>query len=367
MTPRLRIDIGWFDLARAVGYCLGVPATTELPLEASARDEALVTLSVRSALDLWLAALDLPAGSEVLLSEVTVPHMARIVREHGLVPRAVPVDPRTLCVSANDVRERITPNTRVLVVAHLFGTRMPLADLAALCREHGLLLVEDCAQALTAVPFARHPAADASLYSFGPIKTATALGGGIVLVANAEVRERMQHLAESWPQQSTSSYAVRVAKMGLLKLLSYPLLFTLLVRVVELTGRDADAVVGHSARGFPDAELFAALRQRPCPAMRKLLVRRLAHFDPTAIERRTEHAHQFAATICLPDYVAGIDNPSHTFWVVPLIGDDPVNMVWALRTAGLDASQISGLAIVDGEHAPVDHWFHHTVFVPIKK
>lgn len=363
MIPRLRIDIGWFDLLRALGYCLGAPGTIEPPLDPNTRDEALVTLSVRTAFDLWLAALELPAGSEILLSEVTVPHMAHIVREHGLVPVAVPVDPRTLCVSADAVRERITPRTRVLVVAHLFGTRMPLAELGELAREQAILLVEDCAQAFTG-SLARAPAVAASFYSFGPIKTATALGGGVALVEDKQVRERMQHIAAVWPQQSASSYAARVAKMSLLKVLSIPAFFTLLVKAIELTGRDPDVVVGHSARGFPDAQLFAALRQRPSMAMVKLLARRLAHFDAQSIASRTCRGQQFASTIRSPEFIAGMDNSTHTFWVIPLVSPDPQATVQQLRTSGLDASQISGLAIVEGEHAPGDHWFHQTVFVP---
>jgi perosamine synthetase len=363
MIPRLRIDISWLDLMRAVGYCLGAPGPSELPLDPKSRDEALVTLSVRTAFDLWLAALQLPAGSEVLLSEVTVPHMARIVREHGLVPVAVPVDPRTLCVSAEDVRDRITPHSRVLVVAHLFGTRMPLAALGELASEHGILLVEDCAQSFTG-SLARDSAVDVSLYSFGPIKTATALGGGVALVRDARVRERMQQLATAWPQQSASSYAGRVAKMGLLKLLSIPALFTLLVKAIELTGRDPDTMVGHSARGFPDAQLFAALRQRASTAMLKLLARRLANFDASSIASRIRRGQEFATTLQPPEFIAGIENPTHTFWVIPLVSPDPRAAVQQLRTSGLDASQISGLAIVEGEHAPTDHWFHQTVFVP---
>src|SRR5690606_24508101 len=130
-------------------------------------------------------------------------------------------------------------------------------------------------------------------------------------------RERMRQLATAWPQQRASSYAARVAKMTLLKLLSIPALFTLLVKAIELTGRDADAVVGHSARGFPDAQLFASLRQRPSSAMVKLLARRLANYDGRTIAERTRQGQEFAASVDHPSYLAGIDNPSHTFWVVP--------------------------------------------------
>lgn len=374
MYPRLRIDITWSDLAKAMGYCVAAGATKPLPLRTTVPGDAIVTLSVRSGFDLLLASLSLPAGSEVLLSEVTVPHMPRIVREHGLVPVAVPVDPRTLGVNVEDVRRQLSPRTKVVVVAHLFGSRMPLAELGELCRARGILLVEDCAQALTSGAPERDPAADASLYSFGPIKTATALGGGIAMVRDAALRARMVAQAGSWPRQSTLGYAARVAKIAALKALSQRWLFTPLVASIEAVGGDADAFVGHSARGFPDDRLFACLRQRPSAALQQLIAWRLANFDKRCIAERTRRGQRLAAAIESPMFVAGCDNATHTYWVFPLVCEKPANVVRPLRGAGFDASQISGLTVVgdgdfngDLDRCPDrrrDHWLSRTVFVP---
>lgn len=362
MYPRLCFDIGWRDLSRALGYCLRSTGNSRLPLDAACAGESLVALSVRSAFDLLLSALDLPAGSQVLLSEVTVPHMSRIVREHGLTPAAVPVDPRTLHVSAEDVAQRITPQTKVLVVAHLFGTRMPLGDLGQLCRDRGVLLVEDCAQAFVSGCLQRDSAADVSLYSFGPIKTATALGGAVALVRDAELRQRMQQVAAAWPMQPQGDYAARIAKIAWLKLLSRPALLSLLVGWLEATGRDGDAFVGHSARGFPDQQLFEHLRQQPCSPLKRLIAWRLDHFDPAAVDLRATRGWQLSQAIQPVAYAAGCDSASHTWWVFPVVCKHPVEVVRELRGAGLDASQHSGIAVV-GE-APPDHWFHRAVFVP---
>ena len=363
MVPRLAFDIAWRDLLRAMGYCGGLGGDDRLPLNDPSAKEAIVTLSVRSAFDLLLSALDLPAGSEVLLSEVTVPHMERIVREHQLVPVAVPVDPQTLCVAAADVEARLTDRSRLLIVAHLFGTRMPLEELGKLCYRQDLVLVEDCAQALTSGQPTRDASADVSLFSFGPIKRATALGGGIALVESNLLRARMEQLANAWPRQSTSSYLSRVLKIALLKLLSQPAIFGLLVWILVRLGVDADAFVGHSARGFPDAQLMKQLRQQPCPALRKLIAHRLRKFNSQAIGKRTAEGNQLAAALPSGVQLAGGANSTHTYWVFPLICVDPSRMVSTLRANGLDASQISGLSVL-GDHAD-DHWFGHVVFMPL--
>jgi perosamine synthetase len=110
-------------------------------------EEELVCFSVRSGWDLWLGAQGLRAGDEVLVSAVTHPDMVRIIRGHGL--RAVPVDidPETLAPRPWMLEVALTPRTRVVLVAHLFGGRMHLGPVARFARERGLLFVEDCAQA----------------------------------------------------------------------------------------------------------------------------------------------------------------------------------------------------------------------------
>ncbi|WP_197528830.1 DegT/DnrJ/EryC1/StrS family aminotransferase [Aeoliella mucimassa] len=346
-----------------MSLCLRPPREpVALPTAAEHAGEALATLSVRTAFDLLLTSLELPPGSEVLLSEITVPHMERIVREHRLVPVPVPVDARTLGVSPTDVASRLSPQSKLLMVAHLYGSRMPLEDLGELCQQHELLLVEDCAQALTRGPLTRHPAADASLYSFGPIKTATALGGGIALVRDDSLRERMQQVASTWPRQSARSYCHRVRKFMLLKLLSQPWLFGPLVWWIDRTGGNADAFVGHSAKGFPDEGLFDALRQQPCLALEAMMTHRLQHFDEQAIAERTRRGQQLAGALEPSMMAAGCNNPTHTYWVFPLITSEPEQMVAKLRQAGFDASQISGLTVLGDDSD--DHWFRCTTFVP---
>jgi len=149
-------------------------------------DDVIACLSARSGLDLMLGQLGLPAGSEVLVSAVTIEDMVTILRHHGLVAVPMDVKPTDMSPSFKDINRAITSRTKAMLIAHLFGTRLPLQPFAEKAQEHGLLLWEDCAQAFDG-RYAGHPEADAVMFSFGPIKTATALGGGAVacaLIAN---------------------------------------------------------------------------------------------------------------------------------------------------------------------------------------
>ncbi|HEV3024851.1 MAG TPA: DegT/DnrJ/EryC1/StrS family aminotransferase, partial [Pirellulales bacterium] len=173
MWARKRIDVSWTDLAFGATRCL-LPASRRLAAQRvethwSAAGDAFASLSVRTAFDLLLAALELPRGSEVLVSAVTIRDMTRIIEEHGLVPVAVELDAATMAPDLDRLEQAVTPATRAILVAHLFGGRIDLGPLVELAAEHDLLVIEDCAQAYAGPEFTGNPAAVASMFSFGPI------------------------------------------------------------------------------------------------------------------------------------------------------------------------------------------------------
>ena len=95
--------------------------------------DVLICLSVRSGFDLLLGAFGLPPQSEVLISAITIPHMVRIVKEHDLVPVPLDLDLKDPAPRVDVLSPRaVTPATRVIVVAHLFGGRVSLESVLEL-------------------------------------------------------------------------------------------------------------------------------------------------------------------------------------------------------------------------------------------
>ncbi|MBT6847388.1 MAG: DegT/DnrJ/EryC1/StrS aminotransferase family protein, partial [Planctomycetaceae bacterium] len=154
MWVRKRIDIGWADLASALAHCVFPNRVDTTVVNQCWRDSrhAFTCLSVRSGLDILLRALDLPRGSEVIVSAMTIDGILKIIAEHGLV--AVPVDLQfeTLAPAPEDVEFAITDQTRLVLIAHLFGTQIDMQPYARITQQHGLLLVEDCAQSFHGMP-----------------------------------------------------------------------------------------------------------------------------------------------------------------------------------------------------------------------
>ena len=199
MIPRKRLDIGWRDLLFGMSQCLS--GDRRAKSHAACRettgdpDEALFFLSLRSGFDACLQAARFPRGSHILVSAITIPDILEIIRSHGLVPVPVDLDPRTLEPDPDSLRSGLTSGTVALLATHLFGARIPMDSLVRFARMHGLVLFEDCAQAYWGDGFTGHPGSDVRMFSFGPIKYNTALGGGLLFVGDPVLRDESQTAA----------------------------------------------------------------------------------------------------------------------------------------------------------------------------
>src|SRR3546814_12368479 len=80
------------------------------------------------------------------------------------------------------------PNTRAIVVAHLFGARLDLDPVIELAHSKGLVVFEDCAQAFDGQAYKGHPESEMAMFSFGPLTTASTLGGELIRVSDAGMR-----------------------------------------------------------------------------------------------------------------------------------------------------------------------------------
>jgi perosamine synthetase len=352
MIPRSDLDIGWTDLLAAAGYCAmprraaSLHADLEDAWSAPGEVEAVACLSVRSAFDMLLHVLALPRGSEIIFSAVTIPDMPRIAVAHGLVPVPMDLDMRTLTVDEAALERALSERTRMVVVAHLFGSRMPIDPVAALARRHQLLLVEDCAQAYRGDGYRGSPYSDVALFSFGPIKTSTALGGALMWIRDARLAARMRSRQAVLPQQSRVPFVRRVLKYAAIKLLLLPPAFTLFARLCGALGTTHDTIISSAARGFPGADLLAQIRRRPCTPLLLLLSRRLGQVRRARISTRVANAQLLAAL--LPHVRRpGEAAKAHVHWIFPVLHPQPAEAVARLWRAGFDATQgASSLQVV---------------------
>jgi dTDP-4-amino-4,6-dideoxygalactose transaminase len=92
-----------------------------------------------------LAALNLPRGSEVLVSPITDPGTLSAMVLLGLVPRVVDSQADSFNLSLESFQARLTPKTKAAVIVHSVGQAAPIAEICAFAPN--LLILEDCSQA----------------------------------------------------------------------------------------------------------------------------------------------------------------------------------------------------------------------------
>jgi perosamine synthetase len=372
MIPRGAPYIGWADLFAAVAHC-GLPGdakAAQRSIESLWAPNTVASLSVRSGLDALLHVLAFPRGSEIIVSAITIPHVVDILLEHGLVPVPVDIDLPTLSIDADDVRSAITPRTKAILVAHLFGSRMPLDEVVAVARDHALPLFEDCAQANDGSTWRGHPGATVSMFSFGSIKRQTALGGGLLRFKDAALAEQVRQQQATYPRQTRNSYLKRVTTMLALKAVSMRAVFGVFVGVCRLRGLDHDKTLGTALRAFSKGDLFARLRQQPSVPLLRVLRRRLRQSALESVAERV--AIVDVVTSEFPELNRpGSDAAQHSHWLFPMLTSQPQELMAQLWARGFDAtcgaSNLISVKAPAGRAAPVqaERLMEEVLYLPL--
>jgi dTDP-4-amino-4,6-dideoxygalactose transaminase len=112
---------------------------------------AVAVSSCTAALHLALRAVGIDEGDEVLVPAMTFVAGPAAVRHCGGRPVLVePIGPDDLNLDPDDAARLVGPRTRAILATHWLGYACDLEALEQLCSEHGLILIEDCAQSVTA-------------------------------------------------------------------------------------------------------------------------------------------------------------------------------------------------------------------------
>lgn len=93
-----------------------------------------------------VAALQLPPGSEVVVSPITDPGTLAAIILNGLVPRLADSAPGSFNMGAEQFRARVTPNVRAVIVVHSLGAAADVLEIVKHARSHGIKVIEDCSQ-----------------------------------------------------------------------------------------------------------------------------------------------------------------------------------------------------------------------------
>lgn len=152
--------------------------------------------SATTALHLSLVANHIQAGDEVLVSDFTFPATANVVMQIDAIPVFVDIDLKTFCMDVVDLKKKITPKSKAIMVVHAFGYPANMTEIVKIAKENNLLLIEDAACALGSYHKDKPCGAwsDVSCFSFHPRKVITTGEGGIIATDSDEMAEEIEIL-----------------------------------------------------------------------------------------------------------------------------------------------------------------------------
>lgn len=150
---------------------------------------AVAVNSATSGLHCAVSATGVGPGDEVIVTPYTMSASATAVLMCGAVPIFADIDDRTFCLDPKSVEANITPYTKAIMAVNLYGHPAPLLELRAIADEHKLWLIEDNAQAPSALCGGRYTATigDIGVFSFNRHKTMQSGEGGVVVTNNEKL------------------------------------------------------------------------------------------------------------------------------------------------------------------------------------
>lgn len=189
------------DMHERGHYILG-PHTEAFEREFAAAlgaTEAAGVGSGTAALELCLRAAGIGQGDEVIVPAMTSLFTAQAVLHCGARLRIADVSPEDLLLTAETIHRAWTPSTRAVIAVHLYGQPCQLEEIADLCRQRNVVLIQDACQAHGSF-FQGQPLTHFSpycAYSFYPTKNLGALGdGGAVVTADPKVAAKVRLLRD---------------------------------------------------------------------------------------------------------------------------------------------------------------------------
>tara|TARA_B110000211_G_C14051777_1_gene541555 strand:+ start:754 stop:1881 length:1128 start_codon:yes stop_codon:yes gene_type:complete len=148
------------------------------------------------ALDAAIEAIGIKPGDEVIIPTFTIISCASSVVKSGGVPVPVDCDPRLWNSTPHQIEAAITSKTKAIMVVHIYGLPVDMDPILDLAKKHGLLIIEDTAQAIGLKYKDRlcGTMGDVACFSFYPNKHITTGEGGMVMTNSDKIADKVRSI-----------------------------------------------------------------------------------------------------------------------------------------------------------------------------
>ena len=147
----------------------------------------------RTAVFLTLKSLNLPKNSEVIMPPITIKPMLDVALELGLKPVFVDIDKKNLNFEIQDLKNKISQNTRAVLLTHLWGISADLNEIVGIFKKNKIFIIEDFSHNFNSIinNVKAGLIGDVGICSLSTIKTIDTFGGAILISKNENIIEKI--------------------------------------------------------------------------------------------------------------------------------------------------------------------------------
>ncbi len=177
--------------------------------EGSIKPTVNLFLTGRAALFFYLQSLNLPNDADVIIQAFTCEAVPLPIIAAGLKPIYIDIEPETYSMDISDLKKKITPNAKVLILQHTFGfTPQYRKDILAFAKEEKLIVLEDLAHGWNPQIFSKINDRSSYLLSFGRSKAFSSVFGGAIVTNDVQISKQLTD-AENKLQIPSTSFIIR--------------------------------------------------------------------------------------------------------------------------------------------------------------
>ena len=192
---------------------------------------AIPAPSGRAALAGLIQALKLPKGGEVILPSLTFHAIPLVLKEYGLKPRFIDINPDTYCIDTDCLERVINSSTVAIMPVHLYGRACEMSVIMQIAKQHDLVVIEDCAQACGGVHFKHRLGSfgQGAFFSFSPHKNFPVLESGMVVTNSKKVAAKVTSFMKQFPSTGRLSLLKTFLYIISMRLITRPLFWKFFV------------------------------------------------------------------------------------------------------------------------------------------
>lgn len=199
LAIKAEVDSAVAEVLESQHFILG-PKVEECEKAIARYSNCSHAIGVSSGSDALLACLmaeNIGPGDEVITTPYTFFATAGAIARLGATPVFVDIDPATYNMNASQIASKVNSRTRAIIPVHLYGQMADMDSVMRVAEKHGLIVIEDAAQAIGAEYNGRRAGSIGhyGCFSFFPSKNLGAAGdGGMIVTNDAQRAEKLMVL-----------------------------------------------------------------------------------------------------------------------------------------------------------------------------